>query len=63
MRLGTTEMLLILAVTVLLFGGTKLPQLGEALGRGIRNFKKASEPDDAALAPRGGRRCRPASAS
>jgi sec-independent protein translocase protein TatA len=47
MRLGFGEILLILAVALLIFGPSKLPQLGEALGKGIRNFKKSSEgPDD-----------------
>jgi len=47
MRLGFGEILLILAVALLIFGPTKLPQLGEALGKGIRNFKKSTEaPDD-----------------
>jgi sec-independent protein translocase protein TatA len=41
--LGTTELLLILVVIVLLFGANKLPQLGEALGKGIRSFRKASD--------------------
>lgn len=41
MRLGTGEILLILAVLLLMFGGSKLPQLGDALGKGIRSFKKA----------------------
>ncbi len=41
MRLGTGEILLILAVVLLMFGGTKLPQLGEALGKTIRSFKRA----------------------
>lgn len=43
MRLGFGEILLILAVALLIFGPSKLPQLGEALGKGIRNFKKSSE--------------------
>lgn len=38
--LGTPELLIILAVVVLLFGATKLPQLGGALGKTIKNFKK-----------------------
>ncbi|MGA8891206.1 MAG: twin-arginine translocase TatA/TatE family subunit [Anaeromyxobacteraceae bacterium] len=46
MRLGFGEILLILAVALLIFGPTKLPQLGEALGKGIRNFKKSTEADD-----------------
>ena len=51
MRLGFGEILLILAVALLIFGPSKLPQLGEALGRGIRNFKKSSEGDDDAPPP------------
>ena len=47
MELGIGEILVILVVVLLLFGPSKLPQLGEALGRGIRNFRKAtSEKDD-----------------
>jgi sec-independent protein translocase protein TatA len=46
MRLGFGEILLILAVALLIFGPSKLPQLGEALGKGIRNFKKSSEGQD-----------------
>jgi len=47
MRLGMGEILLILAVVLLVFGPSKLPQLGEALGKGIRSFKKATtEPDE-----------------
>ena len=37
---GTQEILLILALAVLLFGATKLPQLGSAIGQGIKNFKR-----------------------
>ncbi len=43
MRLGFGEILVILVIALLVFGPTKLPQLGDALGKGIRNFKKASE--------------------
>jgi sec-independent protein translocase protein TatA len=45
MRLGTSEMLLILAVALLMFGANKLPQLGDALGKSIRNFKRAADGD------------------
>jgi sec-independent protein translocase protein TatA len=46
MRLGFGEILLILVIALLVFGPSKLPQLGEALGKGIRNFKKGTlEPD------------------
>lgn len=38
--LGTTEMLIIAGVIVLLFGASKLPKLGGAVGESIKNFKK-----------------------
>ena len=37
---GTQEILIILAIVLVLFGATKLPQLGSAVGQGIRNFKR-----------------------
>ena len=37
---GSWEWLIILAVVLLLFGGSKLPKLGGALGESIRNFKR-----------------------
>jgi sec-independent protein translocase protein TatA len=46
MRLGFGEIVMILIVALLVFGPTKLPQLGDALGKGIRNFKKATEGED-----------------
>ena len=42
MRLGFGEILIVLVVIVLIFGANKIPQLGDALGKGIRNFKKSS---------------------
>ncbi len=39
--LGLPEMLVILAIVVVLFGATKLPQLGKGVGEAIGNFKKA----------------------
>lgn len=44
--IGTNEILLILGGVVLLFGGTKLPQLAKGLGEGIREFKKSANKDD-----------------
>jgi sec-independent protein translocase protein TatA len=38
--LGTTELVIILAIVVLMFGGKKLPQLGKSMGNAITNFKK-----------------------
>lgn len=45
-RPGLGEIILILLAILLLFGGSKLPQLGKGLGEGIRNFKKALEGKD-----------------
>ena len=39
--IGMPELLVILAVAVLLFGGKKLPEVAKGLGEGIRNFKQA----------------------
>ena len=42
---GGFELILILAVVLLLFGGKKIPQLAKGLGEGIRNFKKSVKDD------------------
>ncbi|HEY7724014.1 MAG TPA: twin-arginine translocase TatA/TatE family subunit [Anaeromyxobacteraceae bacterium] len=44
--MGIGEILVILVVVLLIFGANKIPQLGDALGKGIRNFKKATRDDD-----------------
>jgi sec-independent protein translocase protein TatA len=41
MGLGTGEIILIVFLVVVIFGASKLPQLGDGLGRGIRSFKRA----------------------
>jgi sec-independent protein translocase protein TatA len=46
MHLGFGELLLIFLVILLIFGASKLPQLGDALGRGIKNFKKATTSEE-----------------
>lgn len=38
--LGTQEMMIILVLVLIVFGAGKLPQIGTALGSGIRNFKQ-----------------------
>lgn len=48
MKLGTWEIILILAVVLLLFGGKKIPELMKGLGTGIKEFKNASKEDQPA---------------
>lgn len=45
-RFGLTEIILILLIVVLLFGGRKIPELMKGLGQGLRDFKKASNIND-----------------
>lgn len=42
---GPLELLVIFLVVLLLFGGKKLPEVGRALGEGIKEFKKAIQGD------------------
>ena len=44
--LGIPELLIILAILVLIFGAGRLPQIGEGLGKGIRNFKKSIKEEE-----------------
>lgn len=39
---GMPEMVILLVIALVVFGPAKLPQLGQSLGAGIRNFRKAS---------------------
>jgi sec-independent protein translocase protein TatA len=41
MNLGMPEILLLLLIALLFFGGRKLPELGKSLGQGIKNFRGA----------------------
>jgi sec-independent protein translocase protein TatA len=41
MGVSTTQILIILVVVLLLFGGKKIPELAQGLGKGIKNFKDA----------------------
>lgn len=44
--IGTNELLIVGAIVLVLFGGSKLPQLAKGLGEGIREFKKSVGGDD-----------------
>ena len=43
MNLGPTELIIILVIVLVLFGGAKLPKLAKSLGEAQREFKKGSE--------------------
>lgn len=43
---STGELILILAIVLLVFGANKLPQLGEGVGKAIKNFKRGISSDD-----------------
>lgn len=47
-RFGVTEILVILAVVLLLFGGKKIPELMKGLGSGIKEFKNAAKEEQPA---------------
>ena len=47
-RFGVTEILVILAVVLLLFGGKKIPELMKGLGNGIKEFKNATKEEQPA---------------
>jgi sec-independent protein translocase protein TatA len=38
---GATELLIILVIVIVIFGATRLPQIGRGLGEGIKNFRGA----------------------
>ncbi len=41
--IGIPELLIILVIVLIIFGAGKLPEIGAGLGKGIRNFKKATQ--------------------
>ncbi len=47
-KIGLTEILIIVAVILLLFGGKKIPELMKGLGSGIKEFKNAAKDEPAA---------------
>ncbi|MBL7967685.1 MAG: twin-arginine translocase TatA/TatE family subunit [Prolixibacteraceae bacterium] len=44
--IGPQELIVVLVVVVLMFGGTKIPELMKGLGKGIKEFKNASKAED-----------------
>lgn len=51
--LGMQELVVILIIVVVLFGATRLPQIGKGIGEAIKNFKKATnEPDEIDVTPK-----------
>ena len=51
--IGMPELVVILVIVLIIFGAGKLPQIGEGLGKGIRNFKKSTkEQDEIEVAPK-----------
>jgi sec-independent protein translocase protein TatA len=49
--LGPVELILILVIIVMLFGVGKMPELFGAVGKGVKEFRKASEADDTPAQP------------
>ena len=43
MGLGLPELLIILAIIILIFGASRLPEIGRGIGKGIKNFKDATK--------------------
>jgi sec-independent protein translocase protein TatA len=51
--LGTQELIIILVIIVILFGATRLPQIGSGIGQAIKNFKKGiNEPEEIDVTPK-----------
>ncbi len=44
--LGMPELVIILVIIVIIFGAGKLPEIGSGLGKGIKNFKKATKNEE-----------------
>jgi sec-independent protein translocase protein TatA len=58
--IGMPELLVILVIVLVIFGANKLPQIGEGLGKGIRNFKKSTkEVDEIDVTPKKGEEKKP----
>ena len=51
MRVGVTELLVILLIVLVLFGSKKLPELADGMGKAIRNFKRGINSEDEDVTP------------
>ena len=49
--IGMPELIIILIIILIIFGAGKLPEIGSGIGRGIKNFKKASQEPPEELTP------------
>ena len=49
--IGMQELVIILVIVVIIFGAGKLPEVGSALGKGIKNFKKSVSDNDSSNPP------------
>jgi sec-independent protein translocase protein TatA len=45
MGIGIPELLIILAIIIVIFGASRLPEIGRGIGKGIKNFKEATKED------------------
>ncbi len=50
-RIGPTEIILILAIVLLLFGGKKIPELMKGMGKGVKSFKDGMKEEDEDVKP------------
>lgn len=51
--LGTQELIIIFLIVMVLFGASRLPEIGSGIGKAIKNFKKATnEPDEIDVTPK-----------
>jgi sec-independent protein translocase protein TatA len=55
-KIGVPELLVILVIALIIFGPSKISELGKGLGDGIRNFKSAVKDGDASLDEPNGKR-------
>ena len=49
--IGMPELIIILIIILIIFGAGKLPEIGSGIGKGIKNFKKATQEPPEEIAP------------